>query len=438
MSEFREHKNSSRLERVIGLQSSLRLAALRLVSHLVAGAMVIMLALPALGQDKEKITMWTGGGVYFETVQSFVPELLEAFPNLEFELVNDPRSPDRLLVALASGVAPDIVTQSTRNAPQFIATGSFLPVDFEAIGVKDQAGFEELYFPGSLGTLLINGKAYYLPTEVTTFATFLNRDMLNSSGVGAVPETWEGIRELGRRLSQLGPDGGFTREGVAIQRGGVWNAFHIVSMLRQLGIDWISEEGTSNFLDERAIAAFEVYASIFLDGAANPRSDWTAFRDARAAIYPGASYQHRQFTMAERATIFEVEVAPYPRLESGTPVSPSYAWGFFVTNQSRNPQLAWKVAHFLTGPRFAERWFRQASYLIPHRGDWLMEIYQTEPSWREFLDALNHAQVELSHPKYGEIVARLGAAESRIVLREMDLRPSLEILNHELNVILEN
>ena len=65
MSEFREHKNSSRLERVIGLQSSLRLAALRLVSHLVAGAMVIMLALPALGQDKEKITMWTGGGVYF-------------------------------------------------------------------------------------------------------------------------------------------------------------------------------------------------------------------------------------------------------------------------------------------------------------------------------------------------------------------------------------
>lgn len=399
-------------------------------------AALTLVASPALA--KTKITMWTGGGVYFEMVQSLVPELEKEFPDLDFELVNEPRSPDRLLVALAAGVAPDIVTQSTRNAPQFIEAGSFLPVDFEAIGVGDQDGFEQLYFPGSLGTLLINDEAYYLPTEVTTFATYLNRDMLDSAGVGSVPHTWEGLRDLGRSLSQFGGDGSFTREGLVIQRGGVWNAFHIVSMMRQLGIDWITDDGSPNFLDDRALEAMEVYASLFLDRAANPESNWTAFRDGKAAIYPGASYQHRHFTMAERATIFDVEVVPYPQLEEGSLVSPSYAWGFYVTNQSENPELAWKVAHFLTGPRFAERWFNEASYLIPHRGGWLEEIYRTTPSWKEFLDALNHAQVELSHPEYGDIVNKLGAAETRIVGREMGVRPSLEVLNHELGVILQD
>ncbi|HEX6971579.1 MAG TPA: extracellular solute-binding protein [Limnochordia bacterium] len=359
-------------------------------------------------------------------------ELAQELPDVEVEIV--PRmSADKLAVAFAGGVAPDIVQFSTRDAPRFIANGLFVPLDLGVFGVSSRAEYARLWFPGALGTMLLYDEIYFIPNEVTTFATFYNVDMFTNAGLDKPPATWQGIGEVAKKLSILGPGGSWERSGLALNHGGVWAAFHMVAMMRQNGVDWISNEGTPNFTHPKALDALSVYADLFLSGAANPDAGGSTFFEGNAAIYPGALYEH--FALSNAEVSFTAGVSPYPVLAQGKPNSPSYAWGTFVTVQAEQPRLAWQVAKFFSDQRWAEMWFGR-SRLIPYDGEWLRRVYREEPTLRPFLDALQTSQVEISHPKYTEIVNFLSAADQDIIRRRAPLESALEKLNQQLTALL--
>jgi len=300
---------------------------------------------------QSKITFWTLGPTYTRVIQALMPEFEKEFPHVELELVPGMGGPDRITAAFASGDAPDIFTIGSLYAPQWIAQGLVHPVDFDAIGVKDQQEFEDLYFPGIGGTIFLGGEAYFLPTEVTTFASYVNRHLFDQAGIGEIPETWEGIRDLGSKLSRVNADGVFERQAMTLMRmNGWWNTLYLTSMMRQLGTDWLDESGNPNFTDPSSVRAWEAYLSLHSSGAWDPTQNWNTFTRGQAAIFPGPSYHHKTFTMtAEQQADFVVENAPYPTFADGTLVSPSYASGLFVSKQSADPKLAWQVANFFAG-----------------------------------------------------------------------------------------
>lgn len=94
-------------------------------------------------------------------LESLMPEFEKAFPDVDLELITSMGAADKLTVAFAGGAAPDIVTQSTRNAPQWITKGLFRPVDLSAVGVRTEREFQDLFFPGARGTIFLYGKPYF-------------------------------------------------------------------------------------------------------------------------------------------------------------------------------------------------------------------------------------------------------------------------------------
>lgn len=389
---------------------------------------------PALA--KTKIVMWSPGESYRRIITDLMPQFEEEFPHVELEVIFDQGDAEKLLVAFAAGVAPDIATTSTREAPKFITQGLFRPLDLSVFGVETREEFAELWYEGALGSMLLYDDIYFIPTEVTTFGTYWNKDLMNAAGLEGPPPTWEEMMETAKKLTRISADGVWERAGMSLVRHYVWNTFHIVAMMRQLGTDWITEDGEPNFLDPRAVQAMELYHSIYQGGAAHPSWGNTQFGQGLVAMYPGASYQFFEFDKIQDAR-FEIAVSPYPVMKDGTPNSPSYAWGTFVTSQSQHPRLAWEVAKFFSDRRWAEKWFMDVSLMIPWAGPWVADVVEVYPQFIQFIEAFRHAQVEPSHPNYTELFQKLAVAETGIVNGQSDVRQALEILNSELRAIME-
>ena len=61
----------------------------------------------------------------------------------------------------------------------------FVPVDFKAFGVGNQAGFTQRYLPAVVGGYTFNGQIFGVPHEVSQFAYWINTDMFKAAGLDA-------------------------------------------------------------------------------------------------------------------------------------------------------------------------------------------------------------------------------------------------------------
>lgn len=378
--------------------------------------------------EKKKITVWTTGPIYQKMFGLLLPEFEKAFPDIELDIQFGMGAADKLAVAYAGGAAPDIVTQSTRVAPQFIESGIFLPLDLQALGLNNITELERRYLPGVLNSLWYKGQIYFLPTEVTGLGLFYNKTMVANAGIGEIPRTWEQLLETGRRLTKYEGTQPL-QAGVFIHRGGVWNALHWTAMLRQKGIDWITSDGKPNFNHPKAIEAISMYSSFWEFGAALPTG--FDFEKGMSAFFPSASYYAFYFPPE-----MEVGSAPYPVFADGKPVVTSYSWGLYVTSQSKDPETAWKVAQFFTDAKFSELWFIEGQLLQPYNIKWLHDVMRQQPILAPFIDGLQYAQMEIAHPKYTEIQTQLKATETVIINRQSSVNAALEQLNHAISVIM--
>jgi multiple sugar transport system substrate-binding protein len=377
---------------------------------------------------KKKIIVWTTGPIYQKMFGLLLPEFEKEFPDIELDIQFGMGAADKLAVAYAGGAAPDIVTQSTRIAPQFIETGVFLPLNLKALGLDSLTELERRYLPGVLNSLRYKGQYYFLPTEVTSMGLFYDKVKVANAGIGEIPRTWEQLIETGRRLTKY--EGTLaTQAGVFIHRGGVWNALHWTAMLRQKGIDWITDDGKANFNHPKAIEALNAYSAFWETGAALPTG--FDFEKGLSAFFPSASYYAFYFPPE-----MEVGASMYPVFEGGKTVSTSYSWGLYVTSQSKDPETAWKVAQFFTDARFSELWFNEGQLLQPYNVKWLHDTMRQQPILAPFINSLEYAQMEIAHPKYNDIQTQLKTTENAIISRQLSVNAALEQLNHQVNVIL--
>src|SRR5690606_23196015 len=138
------------------------------------------------------------------------------------------------------------------------------------------------------------------------------------------------------------------------------------------------------------------------------------FLNGNAAFYLGPSYEVR--TMAETAS-FALGTAPYPVIDVQRPVSTSYSYGLFVSSLSQNQKEAWEIVKLLTDTRWAPTWYRTSALLIPRAGDWIVDIIGEQPLFTPFVLELEHARLEIVHPKYNDINGAIRDADNQIVAR---------------------
>ncbi|NUM48622.1 MAG: sugar ABC transporter substrate-binding protein [Anaerolineales bacterium] len=262
---------------------------------------------------------------------------------------------DVLKTEIGAGTAPDVFWIPGTDIADFASRGLILNVA-DLAGKTD--GFDvNAFYPGPMGHLTFNpetstsgadsGALWGLPRDVSTFALYLNLDLIAEAGAADPRElakngewTWEAFLEVSQATRALGSD--IYGYGASAWWGpyGVW--------LNAAGGGFFNADRTScNLNSAESLAGLTFQRSLYADyDVAVPYGE-----DAEAPFRAGkvAMFQNgRWATPGIRTATFNWDVVELPKGPSGSQGNWLF-WGAYVINaKTEHPEEAWKLVQALT------------------------------------------------------------------------------------------
>ncbi|MCR4278528.1 MAG: extracellular solute-binding protein [bacterium] len=205
-----------------------------------------------------------------------------------------------------------------------------------------------------------------LPLSVDTLGMFVNKDLLNASGIAVIPSSWTGLQETIPKLVKLDTLGQFVQYGTAM--GTAYNIDRstdiVTALMMQNGVQMSLDDGTPAFqqipqelLDSRNEPPAYQAISFYTDFA-NPNKEvytWNAdqpdsleaFIEGRLAFFFGYSYHVP--TILARAPKMNLGIAALPQIEGNRVVNIANYWVWTVSKKSTNTDVAWNLLNFMIG-----------------------------------------------------------------------------------------
>jgi multiple sugar transport system substrate-binding protein len=273
--------------------------------------------------------------------------------NLTYEAGNSEGSPyqDKLKTELSAGTAPDVFWIPGTDVADFAKAGLIL----NASEVSSAAGFNAAdFYAGPMDQLSTDpatgvkgdGFVWGVPRDVSTFALYLNLDLIDQAGVDDPRQlaadgewTWDAFEKTAKAITDLG--------------GGV-KGFGANSWWANWGY-WVNSAGGSFFNDDRTACNLDSTESIAgIDFLKNLYADdlGVAFGEDAEPVYKsgklGMFINGRWATPGSREiTDFNWDVAPLPTGDA--PGNNWQFWGAYVINaNTADPAAAWKLVAELT------------------------------------------------------------------------------------------
>ena len=259
---------------------------------------------------------------------------------------------DVLKTELASGTAPDVFWIPGTDVADFATRGLLLDMREMADG---SAGYsDDAFYPGPMFHLTFNPESgndgemlWGLPRDVSTFALYLNMDLLDEAGVDDPREleaagewTWEAFMETSEAVSALGSD-------IQGYGGSAWWGPYGVWM-NAAGGGFFNEDRTACNLDspeslEGLTFAQQLYTES--DSAVPYGEDAEPpFRAGNVGMFQNG----RWATPGIRTVDFEWDVVGLPEGPAGNPGNWLF-WGAYVVNaNTEHPEAAWELVQALT------------------------------------------------------------------------------------------
>ncbi len=273
--------------------------------------------------------------------------------NLTYEAGNSEGSPyqDKLKTELSAGTAPDVFWIPGTDVADFAKAGLIL----NANEVASAAGFNAAdFYAGPMDQLLVDpatgqkadGFVWGVPRDVSTFALYLNLDLIDQAGVDDPRElaadgkwTWDAFEETAKAISDLG--GGVKGFGA----GGWWANWGY--WVNSAGGSFFTEDRTACNLDsDESVQGIEFYQKLY-------DADYgVKFGEDPEPVYKsgklGMFVNGRWATPGSREiTDFNWDVAPLPT--GPAPGGNWQFWGAYVINaDTADPAAAWKLVSELT------------------------------------------------------------------------------------------
>lgn len=164
---------------------------------------------------KTKVLLWHGNApVYQQLVDDFNRQSSTVEVEYRIESLSGSLSTiaDKVSVAIAAGVAPDVVRFNRPYASEWAAKGLLVALDpflAELHVSRDQ------FIPFAWDEGTYDGKVYVLPEETDSRAVFYNKAMLAEAGydIASIPERLDDFDAMAQKLNVMEGDGRYTRYG---------------------------------------------------------------------------------------------------------------------------------------------------------------------------------------------------------------------------------
>ncbi|MDT0300708.1 ABC transporter substrate-binding protein [Streptomonospora wellingtoniae] len=330
-------------------------------------ALGLVAALTACGSGEESgdqtLTYWASNqGASVEEDKKVLKPALDRFTEktgveVELEVIPWSELYNRILTAVSSGDAPDVLNIGNTWAASLQETGAFVPyegADLEAVGGKGR------FVETSFATGGAEGEA---PTSVPlyglSYALFYNPTMFEEAGIEEPPATWEEFVDTAKKLTKdTDGDGKPDQYGLAMEAGSERQNSHFAHILGQQYGGQLWKDGP-NFSSGEQVEAVKMWVDMMaeeeiVDPSNAEFSDGTQsigdFVDGNAAMI--MMQGSARTTMAAR-DFDNYEVAQVPMLDPlpGEPIQ-SHAAGINISvfNDTENKEGALQLVKHLTSP----------------------------------------------------------------------------------------
>lgn len=252
-----------------------------------------------------------------------------------------------IMTARVGGTSPDIYNIYSIWAPQLADSGTLAEPPAE---IADFV--KENYGEGTVGAATINGTLYGIPTELSVYQLFYNKQLLAEAGYDAPPATWDELAEIAAKVTQKNDQGNITIAGYAYGPS-VANAVHVFySQMYAAGVAPYSDDfRQTNFLDPETIKIVERQGKLFADGSTSNAVTTDDFAAGGVAMTIMANWQKANLQNAF-GDKFEstVGIAPIPH-DGGEPGTMLYSFLWAVDSASKVQDESWALLKWLNSPR---------------------------------------------------------------------------------------
>jgi multiple sugar transport system substrate-binding protein len=279
----------------------------------------------------------------------------------------------KLQTDIAAGNAADVFYVGNQFAQDFMSRGVLLAIDdyMEADGVAASDFYENL-----INAYMWEGRTYGLPKDWSPLGMVYDPAAFESAGV-EVPTDWETLRSAGQAIVDA-----------TGQPGLVLNAEmdRFVLFLYQAGGSVTNEDATEVTLgDDATLQALDMYYGLYSDGlsasAADVGAEWPgdAFAQGLASFVFEGNWMFP--FLNTNAPDKEYGIAELPAGPAGKG-TPAFTNSYSIFNGSQNPDAAWTLVNYLTGPEGMALWTSLGLAMPARPGlaeEWLAEFPEREP-----------------------------------------------------------
>ncbi|MCP3418665.1 extracellular solute-binding protein [Bradyrhizobium brasilense] len=266
---------------------------------------------------------------------------------------------NELLKSRLTGGAPDIAFVGLSHVSLVAERGLAVPLDRY---VQDQGGWQALgYYPPILSLGTVAGRQYGVPFAISFPVLHVNVNLVRRAGgsIEAFPSDWNGITELGQKISALDPKlTGFTFQ---YEAGGNWT---LQALIRGAGGRMEGPGGCGvGFDTPQGRSALETL-QLFHDRGM-PAMLWQQVLQAFSAGTIGISAASSASTVRNEAQInaFEYRTLPFPITSADGKLPAGGTMLVVTTPDPEKQKAAWDFVKFATGPAAQTIMAQNAGYL---------------------------------------------------------------------------
>lgn len=363
--------------------------------------------------------------------RELVAKFQETHPDItvNLQITTTDGLPQRVLTALQSGAAPDIIDVQHGWVNGYAQNNLVIPLD-------DVLQDREDYVPAALDYVTLNDQLWGMPYRIESLAVIYNKGHFVEAGLDpeAPPQTWDELIAAAEALTQSG------RSGFAITGGGeVGNTiFRSMPFMWMNGGGIISEEGTQVLVNSpETVAAVEFYTNFYKNGlspSSTLENDGTANR--RLFIAETVSmYQAGQFDVNSIKTEnpnIDIGVMTIPHPEGKDTAAVLGGWSFVIPADAKNPGEAKILLGFLAEAE-------NQGYLtdtFPARVSAMgMERFD-DPILQVYKEMLPFGRPAPAHPNWVQISQAYFDGIQRILLGDEDAQTAMDGAAAEIEALL--
>jgi len=316
-------------------------------------------AAQCIGEGSVILSGWQASPEEGELLEEMFAGFEEACPNITIDyqpVAGD--YPQAMLANFSAATPPDVFYVDSAVAPEWIEEGFLMPLDDYASETGfDTSQFYEGYLDAFRGG---DGAIYGLPKDASTLALFYNADMLSEAGVEP-PTNWEELQAAADALTSDDVTGLCLSP--ALDRA--------LAFIYQNGGSIYNEDFTEATFDSPEVAeALEYYLGFWESGTgAGPAelgSGWCgeAIGQEKVAMV----FEGNWLIPFMEGTFPDVNYSLAEMPAGAEQATLAFTVSYSIGADSANPDAAWSLLSYLTGPEGMETWTSQG-LALPSRQD---------------------------------------------------------------------